>query len=271
MPSMLINGSRLELQLENRLRFLSFNQQTPAIAAFNLNYTVTNPQIHLQLIDLSSRIFAVLLQESINNGLEWSFDQVHTVPASTVKQSFMLEATRALSRVKTVKAIPYAASTLKTTDDFAADVAPDFKAFRHVSFCTPPLSTFKFKNWRFILGSLSYPAHDVRTDVNDGARIAQSYIHAVNSYGWHQSKMAPGLMFDDFSSGALYQAVQSLERSSSLQQSGLSLSMDATLRFLGELGTNSGTVYTADSAGVYMFITYSTVVVVIGDKVIVKT
>lgn len=279
LPSMLINGARLELQTENRLRFLASRSRANANADPGTNYEIQNPQIHLQLIDLSSRIFAILLQESINNGLEWSFDNVYTVPQSNVQESFTIEATRALSRVKTCKAIPFASSALLTTTaaaSFNADdpATHDYKAFRNVSFHTPDVPAFKFKKWRYILGSMSYPSNDVRMDLgSDGAKLNQTYIHAINAYGWHQSKMAPFVSLSDFEHGTAYQAVQSLERSSSLQQSGLSLSMDASLRFVAEMDGGGGGAnrYAAGQASVFLFITYSTVIVVIGDKVIVKT
>jgi hypothetical protein len=272
MPSMLLNGSRLELILDGPGRFFCngvFNTiEVPSYA----DYAVSNPQVHLSLIDLSSRIFAVLLQESINNGLEWSFDSTYTIPQSEVSQSFTMEATRALSRVKTAKVIPYSSSAVQNNVTLGADDNTNFiyKPVQHVSFFTPNKPNFKFKKWKFMLGSMSYPANDVRLDINDGARLMQTYMHAYNAYGWSQSKMAAASTLGDFESGAFYQAVQSLERSSTLQQSGLSLSMDASLRFVGELGGGLNT-YVDKSASVYLFVTYSSVVVIIGDKVIVKS
>lgn len=273
MPSMLVNGSRLELILDSPYRFFCNGEFTAANAARCASYTITDPHVHLSLIDLSSRIFAVLLQESINNGLEWSFDSVYTIPQTEVSQSFTMEATRALSRVKTAKVIPYSSTAVKTTttvndnDDINNFT---FYPYRHVSFHSTPYSACRFKKWKFTLGSMSYPSNDVRMDVDEGSRLLQAYMHAVNAYGWNHSKMAAAVTLGDFEDGTFYQAVQSLERSSTLQQSGLSLSMDASLRFIGELGGGKNQ-YPEKAASVFLFVTYSTVVVIIGDKVIVKS
>lgn len=288
MPSMLANGMRVEFVLNDVWDF--FNQAAlfpsignPAVATRSahwcskLNYTIKNFRTNLQLVDLTSRIYALLLQESINSGLYWVTDATYTTMQQSVASSFMIECTRALSRCKMVKAIPFiqnAHQTRPTLDALTADKAINGDPTCCFSYASADCG---FKNWRFMLGSMSYPTQnceEIEYTSGHTNRI-QSYTQLLQAYGYNDQRSDDGVLpsYYDFCRSGVYQACISLERSPTMQQTGLSLSTDASLRFVGTIGRGeSGTAYNSTDSplAIYVFVTYTSTCQIIGDKVIVK-
>lgn len=290
MPSMLANGLRIEFILGGfyDLFTQSFDYSiTRHAAAVNAaSFEITRFRSNLQLIDLTPRIYALLLQDSINGGLNWVVDCTYTTMQQSVASSFQIECTRALSRVKMVKAIPYWQKALNSppvlTDQTAADAAVG-GSVSHFSYAS---ANCGFMRWRFTLGSMSYPAQDCEEYLDNQVSTllaagynnkSETYAQILNAYGYNEQRGDDACLvnYDDFCHSGIYQACVSLERSPNMQQTGLSLSTDASLRFIATLGQyNDGIRQTAPDqttpVAVYVFVTYTSTVLIIGDKVIVK-
>lgn len=285
MPSMLANGLRIEFMLGDTWDLLAQAAIFPRDAriASTATFEISRWRSNLQLVDLTPRIYALLLQDSINTGLNWVVDCTYTTMMQSVASSFQMECTRALSRVKMVKAIPYLQKSLNTTPTIGA-AASNAVVYgdptTHFSYASCNVG---FSRWRFTLGSMSYPAQDCEELLDTGGRFpnrynnkSETYAQILNAYGYNDQRGDDGcfINYRDFCESGVYQACVSLERSPNMQQTGLSLSTDASLRFIATLGnSNSGfadTVSTAEPLAVYLFVTYTSTVLIIGDKVIVK-
>lgn len=285
MPSMLANGMRVEFVLNDVWDFFCQPSMFDANGSTarnqnwlaNVNYTIKNFRTNLQLVDLTSRIYALLLQESINSGLYWVTDATYTTMQQSVASSFMIECTRALSRCKMVKAIPFvqnAHQTRANTGELLLATAINGEPTVNFSYASTDCG---FKNWRFVLGSMSYPSSDCE-EIEYGSghtnRVA-SYTQLLQAYGYNDQRSDDGVLptYYDFCRSGVYQACISLERSPTMQQTGLSLSTDASLRFLGTIGRGEDNVVynsTTSPIAVYVFVTYTSTCQIIGDKVIVK-
>lgn len=285
MPSMLANGMRIEFMLNDVWDFLTQPAEfkdgnttnRPEKWCNDVTYEITNFRTNLQLVDLTSRIYALLLQESINSGLYWVTDATYTTMQQSVASSFMIECTRALSRCKMVKAIPFvqnAHQTRAVPGTLALDDATNGDPTVCFSYASADVG---FKQWRFVLGSMSYPAQDceeIEYSSGHTDRI-NSFTQLLQAYGYNDQRSDDGALptYYDFVKSGVYQACISLERSPTMQQTGLSLSTDASLRFIATLGKgDDGVAYTPTTSpiAVYIFVTYSQTCQVIGDKVIVK-
>lgn len=282
MPSMLANGMRIEFMLNDVWDFLSQpasfgTTERNAKWSSDVTYEIGKFRTNLQLVDLTSRIYALLLQESINSGLYWVTDATYTTMQQSVASSFMIECTRALSRCKMVKAIPFVQNAHQTRATVGAlTLAAAINGDPTVCFSYASADV-GFKNWRFVLGSMSYPAQDceeIEYTSGHTDRI-NSYTQLLQAYGYNDQRSDDGVLptYYDFVKSGVYQACISLERSPTMQQTGLSLSTDASLRFIGTLGKgDDGVAYTPTTSpiSVYIFVTYTQTCQVIGDKVIVK-
>jgi hypothetical protein len=287
MPSMLANGMKVEFVLNDVWDWLC--QPAPFAEGAGRNqhicsrvtYEISNFRTNLQLVDLTARIYALLLQESINTGLYWVTDATYTTMAQSVPSSFMIECTRALSRCKMVKAIPFiqnAHQTRATIGTLLPTAAQNGDPTTHFSYASADVG---FSRWRFVLGSMSYPAQDCEERERDNTYNGQvhtdrheTYTQLLHAYGYNDQRSDDGVLptYYDFLHSGIYQACISLERSPTMQQTGLSLSTDASLRFIGTLGKGNEGAVVDDSSkvAIYVFVTYSTTCQIIGDKVIVK-
>ena len=282
MPSMLANGMRIEFVLADTWDFYAKSSNFPlgvrnAKDCHTMSYEITNFRTNLQLIDLTARIYALLLQESINTGLYWVTDATYTTMSQSVGDAFMIECTRALSRCKMVKAIPYIQSALNQTAKTGTLTnleAINGEPTTHFSYASANVG---FRRWRFVLGSMSYPAQDCEEPQVDvyWNNKHESYDQLMHAYGYNDQRSDDGsfITYGDYCNSGVYQACVSLERSPTMQQTGLSLSTDASLRFIATLGSsqqNNVVVDTNSKIAVFVFVTHSTTCQIIGDKVIVK-
>lgn len=291
MPSMLANGLRIEFILGGFYDVFaqSFDYTggaRPATCVNAATYELTRFRSNLQLIDLTPRIYALLLQDSINGGLNWVVDCTYTTMQQSVASSFQIECTRALSRVKMVKAIPYWQKSLNSPPVLGNQTAADANLGGSVSHFSYASANCGFMRWRFTLGSMSYPAQDCEEYLDSSVNTflasgynnkSESYAQILNAYGYNDQRGDDACLvnYDDFCHSGVYQACISLERSPNMQQTGLSLSTDASLRFIASLGQyNDGLRTTTPDmttpVAVYVFVTYTSTVLIIGDKVIVK-
>jgi hypothetical protein len=292
MPSMLANGLRIEFILGGfyDLFCQAFDYNTtgvrPAKCVNATYFEITRFRSNLQLVDLTPRIYALLLQDSINGGLNWVVDCTYTTMQQSVASSFQIECTRALSRVKMVKAIPYWQKCLNAPPVLTDDTLGKAEKGGSVSHFSYASANCGFARWRFTLGSMSYPAQDCEEYLDTGVQTlcpsgynnkSETYAQILNAYGYNEQRGDDACLinFDDFCHSGIYQACVSLERSPNMQQSGLSLSTDASLRFIATLGQMNNGLSTSSPdlvtpVAVYVFVTYTSTVLIIGDKVIVK-
>lgn len=63
---------------------------------------INNPEFHLETFTLTDSILRKLSQISASSGLEWYFDAVHQMDASTSENDYSMQITRALSRANNV-------------------------------------------------------------------------------------------------------------------------------------------------------------------------
>lgn len=290
MPSMLANGLRIEFILAGFYDLFTqafdYTGVRPAAAVNQASFEITRFRSNLQLIDLTPRIYALLLQDSINGGLNWVVDCTYTTMQQSVASSFQIECTRALSRVKMVKAIPYWQRALNTPPVLTDQNNDDARLGGSVSHFSYASANCGFMRWRFTLGSMSYPAQDCEEYLDTSVQSllasgynnkSETYAQILNAYGYNDQRGDDACLvnYDDFCHSGVYQACISLERSPNMQQTGLSLSTDASLRFIASLGQyNDGRRAIGPDAttpiAVYVFVTYTSTVLIIGDKVIVK-
>lgn len=64
--------------------------------------TINQPEFHLETFTLTDSILRKLSQISASSGLEWYFDAVHQMDASTSESDYSMQITRALSRANNV-------------------------------------------------------------------------------------------------------------------------------------------------------------------------
>jgi len=219
MPSYLAAGLRLEFNIERpEIAFRMTTGIRPPQAT--LKYEIVDPQIILDTVVLSDAVLRKLSEMSANQSLEWVWQSVHTnsVTTGAASQS-SIEVTKALSRANAVWAVPRVATALQEEATGPAVVHTLAEAWRNDSFKWTGVPKNPFTSWQFILGSLHFPLIPVET-------MLESYFHILSlakdistPYGKSSLSYAQFNPILTPSHGE-YAAVQTLERSSVLSQSG---------------------------------------------------
>lgn len=225
MPSYMASGLRLEFTLEGAdIAFRAAGRtdgQTPA-------YIVHDPRIVLDTVVLSDAITRKLSQISSNDSLEWVWNGVHTNSVTTTTSESTIEVTKALSRANSIWAVARYERNLKfgATADINDSYGVDSFEWNPIdpAFPAVPLGTSPFVRWQYILGSLHFPLIPVESDL-------ESFMHMLT---WNKSsaneRRTSGMTVPLFES-TRFAAIQVLERSSTLSQSGTAVGSQRGLLF----------------------------------------
>ena len=232
----IISGSRIEITLEEFGRAFSdhVGGQTGS------TYTVENPIIVCMAHELSDNSQRVLNEESVENGLEYTYTRVFTTVEPTTQTSINIQVKKAVSRG--IRAFAVAV-------DQASSVAQDSDQ----SFTAPS----PYTKYQYRVGSQFYPQQRIDT-------LAEGYWTTLNSYNKSplSSWFSAAMSFDEYTqaididngnlNGPNFIMGAGFETDSRLNLTGVPINNSATL-------TLEATVTPGNPLNWYVFLEYSAV------------
>jgi len=242
MPPGLLSGARIEITLEGNFgRCFGAAVDTQG----GTRYFIDNPVIVCMAHELSDNSQRVLNEESVENGLEYTYTRVFTTVEPTTQSAINIQIKKAVSRGIRAFAVPVA--TAKVNDQVER-------------FSFNGLAPYSKYQWR--VGSQFYPQQKIDT-------ISEGYWTTLNAYNksplssWFSSSMS----FDEYSTavdtangnlnGPNYIMGAGFETDSRLNLTGVPINNSATLTLEATMVTGLG----ADSLNInwYVFLEYSAV------------
>ena len=224
MPSHLLSGARIELQLESVARAL----QAGETGANSTKFTVEKPTIVLMEHTLNDNTLKVLTEESANNGLEYVYDRVFT----SIETSG-----NAIVNSQIKKAVSQATCIVTTVHDPAAQNNPDSNSFESIQAVSG-----KFAKFQYRLGSNYFP-HQVCDTTEEAYRITESAYDCSRDKSCVSSNDWISYLTKFFAVGV------PLKSEHSISSSGLAVNNSATIALEYE-GDASNKIY-------YTFLTYT--------------
>lgn len=220
MPSHLLSGARIEIQLEGVNRAL-ICPITPATA-----YLIESPSIVLMEHTINDNTLKVLTEESANNGLEYVYDRVFTSIETSANTVFNTQIKKAVSQ---------ATSVVTTLHDPARQ--NDVKVDSFLS-----TSGDDFRKFQYRLGSNYFP-HQVCDTNEEAFRITESAYDCTRDKSCVSANDWISYITKFFGVGV------PLKTEHSMSSSGLSVNNSATIALEYE-GTAVNKIY-------YTFLTYT--------------
>ena len=154
-PSHMLSGARIEIQLESVARAL----QSPA-GGPSTQYTVESPTLVLMEHTLNDNSLKILTEESSNNGLEYVYDRVFT----SIETS-----SNSIVNTQIKKAVSQATSVITTVHDPSKQNAIVENSFDSLDIS----SSNVFKKFQYRLGSNYFPHQAVDTE-EEAYRVTES-------------------------------------------------------------------------------------------------
>jgi hypothetical protein len=160
LPSVLLSGARLEIQLESGIRSLCWdaNQTTPS-------FQIINPYVMLDTYILEDSVLLALQKIAQQEGLEYVFSSVDTTQVSLNNNIVELDVRKALSIGNTILAVrhPAPADTDSTIDNFST-------------------GGLRWRQWQFNLGSLYMPNQVMQLAVAPAQDTDQKMAFAIRPF-----------------------------------------------------------------------------------------
>jgi hypothetical protein len=224
-----LSGARIEIVLEETARAIGpgINVVPDVESAPITSYTVTNPFIECLSHELTDNTQRVLNQESVANGLEYTFNRLYTTVETSSQTNINIQIKKAVSQGLKAFCIPILA-----TDATGAD-SESFSSSR------------TYLNYNYRVGSRFHPQQKVDTP-EEGYYITQNIYNKHKTAGWYSNNMT----VDN------YKDLQPIM--------GASLETDAALNLAGVPINNSNTLELAatvvnaggDAVNYYVFFEY---------------
>ena len=222
MPPGLLSGARIEISLENfgRAFDAAFNAQA------GTSYVVNDPIITCMAHELTDSSQRVLNEESVENGLEYTYTRVFTAAEASASDTINIQVKKAVSQGLRAFAAPIPTATLNAQgpDSFISNING-------------------YSNWQYRIGSNFYPQQRVDSTV-EGYYTTLNIYNKNDTDGWFSNDLSYDEYLEDFSiMGAGF------ETDSRLNLTGVPINNSATL----ELQTN---VTAAEEYKWFVFLEY---------------
>ena len=176
-PSHMLSGARIEIQLESVARALQASGTSPT------TFTIEKPTLVLMEHTLNDNTLKVLTEESANNGLEYVYDRIFT----SIETS-----SNAIVNTQIKKAVSQATSVMTTVHDPTKQNDVTAQSFETLSITATPA---RFSKFQYRLGSNYFP-HQVCDNSIEAYRITESTydnnrqngVVSANTYANYLSK-----------------------------------------------------------------------------------
>ena len=177
MPPGLLSGARIEITLEEFGRAFG-----AAVGGHNATtYFVNNPIIVCLAHELNDNSQRVLNEESVENGLEYTYTRVFTTVEPTAASSVNIQIKKAVAQGLRAFAVPVSSDDVNTQNSSQSFIA-----------------TLPYSRYQYRIGSAFYPQQRVDT-------TAEGYWTTLNLYNkspcssWYSSSLS----FDEYSTDAV--------------------------------------------------------------------
>ncbi len=239
-PSGLASGLRIEMTLEAPNRALV---QTAGTGT-DISYTVSTPVIYMMTHKLNDPTSAVLMQNSAQTGLEYTFPSYFNSPQSTTSLAVVEQVGKAVAKATSVFTSIYDSAT-------KIDITAD--SFR--SIISAELADYQYR-----VGNNYYPQQVVKDNV-ESWYIAESAFNKTRDWRTTPSFIRKA----DYDAGGKFLVASSLETDGNLNLSGVPLNNSNTL----ELRMTVTNAVTADKT-FHTFLRYTTVARTFVNKTSIK-
>lgn len=209
-PAGLASGMRIEITLaSSAARVL---HRTTVGAGTGFGYTVTEPEMLLMLHNLNDPTQSILMSESANNGLEYTFPSYFSTKLTTGQLSINEQVKKAVSQATRVFASVADVSGGGGTDVTVADN----DGFR-------TLTSAELVDFQFRAGSSYYPQNPISDDL-------EAWYVATSSFGKTRSQDAPtSVALADYRTGNKFLVGVPLQTHDRLNLSGLPINNSSVL------------------------------------------
>jgi len=233
-PSHMLSGARVELQLENVNRALIGGNG-------NTSYTVEKPTFNLMEHQLNDNTLKVLSEESSNNGLEYTYDRVFCSIETTNNNILHTQIKKAVSQATSVTTSVHLASA---QNQLNADSFATFGAGNH------------FGKYQYRIASNYYPQVAV-DNLQEAYMVSQSAMNPERVKGWNSNNGYVNYVNDQFHVSV------PLKSDHEISSSGLAINNSATLALEYESTDNNNKIF-------YTFMTYTALARIFLSQVTVK-
>lgn len=216
-PAGLMSGMRIEITLAPASRALFKSTGTGT----GLSYTVTDPEMLLMLHQLNDPTQAILMSESANNGLEYTYPSYFATTLTTVQTSINEQVKKAVSQCTRVFATAFDVSgadsvLLETKDGFETVSATDLT------------------NYQYRVGSSYYPQNPIDNSL-------ESWYIAAATFGKNSNTDAPSSVdYASYHTGNKFLVGSPLQTSDRLNLSGLPINNSSILEIRLQLANGGG-------------------------------
>ena len=159
-PAGLASGLRIEFITEKASRALTYNG-----AGTDVKYRIENPELLFMCMDLNDPTQAVLMKNSAETGLEYTFPSYFSTPHTTSSDRINEQVKKAVSQCTRAFCTVY---NLEDVEDMEKD------GFRSID-----LADHGFGSFQFRVGSNYYPKKDV-SDIPEAWYITSSCFDSMN-------------------------------------------------------------------------------------------
>lgn len=199
-PAGLSSGMRIEMTLDVAGRALV--NTSGGGDGTTLSYTMTDPVFYMMSHSLNDPTQAMLMQNSAETGLEYTFPSYFNTPLTTNAGSINEQVKRAVSQATSVFTSAYLTtnSVLETVDSFAS------------------IDSALMSNFQYRVGSNYYPQQTV-TDTTEAWYISEGAFNKVRDMMTFPANVSK----NDYDAGGKFLVATSLETDSLLNLSGIPL------------------------------------------------
>lgn len=213
MPPALCSGSRIEITLEKFGR--AFN---PAVGSHDATtYTVSNPVITTLAHELSDNSEMVLNEESVENGLEYTYNRVFTDKQPLTSGTVNIQVKKAVSQGLRAFSVPLVTTDLTLQSTVAAYTSP-----------------VGFNSYQYRIGSQYYPQQKVDSPV-EGFWTTMNLYNKSPQSSWFSSSLS----FDEYLTTTVMGA--GFETDQRLNLTGVPINNSATLALEAEVNPGAYT------------------------------
>ena len=217
LPAHLMSGMRWELELESA-------QVAFKATGGTLNYVVSDVELHMDAYTLTDSVTRVLNETAATSGLEIPFVTYSHIQDSVSEGSNNFEIRKAVSRALTI------ITKLSANENFAGQDAKDSMAsIEH-----------NIESIQTRVGSLYFPNNPVSGSSPDRT-LTETYLHTLHAFGKLKAHSAPNSVSLDEFKNKLTAFCTTLERSSSLNLTGVPVNASRVCEVRMKVGQASNT------------------------------
>lgn len=200
-PAGLASGLRIEIVLESAARALTKR----AGNGTTYSYTVSNPTLFFNTTDLNDSASAVLMKESAESGLEYTFPSYFSSNLNTVQTSSNIQVKKAVAQCSRIFSTVYDVSG---SDSVLLETKDGYKS----------IASTQLTSMQFRVGSNYYPQQAV-TKSKEAFYVSESTFNKITEL--HTT--ASNVSIDQYETGGKFLVGTSLESNGALNLSGVPL------------------------------------------------